>query len=289
MDFDYLWMAGRALSKGNDPYSAIHDAIRQGILRWPFYYPATAAVLMAPLGALPHQFAAALFTSLGMGLLAWSVQGWRRWIVLSAPAVEAVLIGQWSPWLTAAAGIPWLGFVWAAKPSVGLALFAGWPSRRALVGGILITALSLILLPHWPAEWLNEVRGTLHYKAPVQRPGGFLLLLAWLAWRRPEGRLLGTLALVPHTTSVYELLPLLLIPQTRRSFTSLSALTYLATAIVYLRYPFGGSISGTLDARWPYFLVLVWIPALCTVLWPSLRWSQADESPSPPSGGQNEN
>jgi hypothetical protein len=268
MDFDYFWTAGRAVWQAQDPYDTIHEAIRQGTLRWPFYYPGTAAVFMAPFGALPHQMAAALFTSLGMGLLACSVNGWRRWILLSAPAIEAVLIGQWSPWLTAAAGLPWLGIVWAAKPSVGLGLFVGWPSRRALVGGILLTALSLVLLPHWPADWLTEVRNSLQYKAPIQRPAGFLLLVAWLGWRRPEARMLGTLALVPHTTSVYELLPLLLIPQTGRSFAVLSALTYLATAIVYVRYPFGGSVSGTLDARWPYLFVLVWIPALVLTLRP---------------------
>jgi hypothetical protein len=266
LDFDYLWTAGRAVWHGQDPYRTIHEAINQGRLRWPFYYPGTAALLMAPFGALPHRLAVALFTSLGMGLLAWSVRGWRRWIVLSPPALEALLLGQWSPWLTAAAGLPWLGFVWAAKPPIGIALFAGWPSRRALYGGLLVMVFSLILLPHWPAEWLSEVRHTLHYQAPVQRVGGFLLLLAWFRWRSPEARMLGTLALIPHTTSVYELLPLLLIPRTGRSFALLMALTYLATAIVYIRYPFGGSISGTLEARWPYFLVFVWLPALFLVL-----------------------
>jgi hypothetical protein len=281
MDFDYLWTAGQAVWRGHNPYGAIHEAILQGTLRWPFYYPATAAVLMAPFGALPLQMAAALFTSLGMGLLAWSVHGWRRWILLSAPAIEAVLIGQWSPWLTAATGLPWLGFVWAAKPSVGLAFFVGWPSRRALIGGVVATALSLVILPHWPADWLNEVRNTLHYKAPIQRPAGFLLLFAWLGWRRPEARLLGTLALVPHTTSVYELMPLLLIPRTGRSFAILSTLTYLATAVVYVRYPFGGSVSGTLDARWPYFLILVWIPALVFALRPSLFQRSADSGGHP--------
>jgi hypothetical protein len=266
LDFDYMWTAGRAVWQGTDPYLAIHQAIRQGTLRWPFYYPGTAAVLLAPFGALPHQLAVALFTSLGMGLLVWSVHGWRRWIVLSAPALEALLLGQWSPWLTAAAGLPWLGFVWAAKPSIGIALFAGWPSRWALYGGFAVVILSLVLLPHWPADWLEAVRDTAHYKAPVQRVGGFLLLLAWLRWRRPEARMLGTLALIPHTTSVYELLPLLLVPQTRRSFAILMGLSYVATVIVYIRFPFGGSISGTLDARWPYFLVLVYLPALFMAL-----------------------
>ena len=51
---------------------------------------------------------------------------------LSAPAIQALFSGQWSPWLTAAIGLPWLGFMWAAKPTIGATLFAGWPSRWAL-------------------------------------------------------------------------------------------------------------------------------------------------------------
>jgi hypothetical protein len=275
LDFDYFWTAGRAVWQGTDPYVAVNEAIRQGTLRWPFYYPATAAVLLAPFGALPHHLAAALFTSLGMGLLVASVRGWRRWIVVSPPALEALLLGQWSPWLTAAAGLPWLGFVWAAKPSIGLALFGGWPSRLALYGGLAVVMLSLLLLPNWPLDWLGVVRNTAQYQAPVQRFAGFLLLLAWFQWRRPEARMLGLLALIPHTTSVYELLPLFLVPQTRRSFALLMGLSYVATAIVYVLFPFGGSLTATLEARWPYLLVLVWLPALVMALRPTQRNASA--------------
>jgi hypothetical protein len=206
-----------------------------------------------------------------MALLAGSVEGWRRWIVVSAPALEAVLIGQWSPWLTAAVGLPWLGVVWAAKPTIGVTLFAGWPSRKALAGGLALLILSLILLPHWPADWLTAVRATPHYQAPVQRIAGALLLLAFLRWRRPEARMLGLLALVPHTTGVYEQLPLLLIPRTGRAFAVLLGLSWLAAVLVYTQNTFGPSVAGTLDAQWPYFLVLVYLPALAMVLWPESR------------------
>lgn len=48
-----------------------------------------------------------------------------------------------------------------------------------------------LLLPHWPVDWLDALRGAPHYAPPVQRPGGFLLLLAFLRWRQPEARMLG--------------------------------------------------------------------------------------------------
>lgn len=275
-DFDYLWTAGHAVWHGEDPYAAVREAVQRGLLHYPFYYPGTAAILVAPFGALPHRLAVALFTAMGMALLALSVRGWRRWILVSAPALEAILIGQWSPWLTAAVGLPWLGAVWAAKPTIGITLFAGWPSRWAFAGGMAVLAISLVLLPHWPGEWITAIRATPHYKAPIQRVGGVLLLLALLRWRRPEARMLGLLALMPHTTGVYEQLPLLLIPQTPRAFGLLLGLSYLAALLVYTQHTFGPSVAGTLDAQWPYFLVLVYLPALAMVLWPKPKNPRTD-------------
>jgi hypothetical protein len=267
-DFDYFWTAGKAVLHGTDPYLAVREAVRQGMLKRPLYYPATAAVITAPFGALPHRFAVALFTAIGMGLLSWSVEAgppWRRWIVVSGPALQNVLLGQWSPWLTAAVGLPYLGIVWSAKPSVGLALFAGWPSRWALFGGLAVLLVSLAILPHWPAEWIQELRHAPHYLAPVQRPGGVLLLLAFLRWRRPEARMLGVLACVPHTAGLYETLPLLLVPQSRRSFAVLMALEYLAAFLAYFLYQ-PHNLGGMLDAGWGYLLILIYLPCLLMVL-----------------------
>jgi hypothetical protein len=267
-DFDYFWTAGRAVVQGADPYAAVRAGVQEGRLRWPLYYPATAAVIMAPFGALPHRLAVSVFTALGMVLLAWSVQrgpSWRRWIVVSAPAIQNVLLGQWSPWLTAAVGLPWLGAVWTAKPTIGLALLAGWPSRAALYGGLIILALSLALVPGWPAEWVSAVRSTPQYLAPVQRPGGALLLLAFLRWRRPEARMLGALALVPHTAALYESLPLLLVPQTRGRFAVLMGLQYLAAVLSYLVLS-PGNLGGMMDTGWVYLLILVYLPCLWMVL-----------------------
>ena len=267
-DFDFGWTAGRAVLHGENPYSAVREAVQQGALRTQLYYPATAGVLMAPFGAMPRRFAVALFTALGMTFLAWSVRGgpaWRRWIVLSAPALENVLLGQWSPWLTAAVGLPWLGAVWAAKPTIGLALFAGWPSRGALISGTAVLVLSLALLPHWPSDWIAAVGTTPQYLAPVQRPGGVLLLLAFLRWRRPEARMLGMMALVPHTAGLYETLPLLLVPQSGRSFAILMALEYTAAFLSFTVIR-PGTLGGMMDSGWLYFLVLIYLPCLWMVL-----------------------
>ena len=263
VDFDYLWWAGRAVSQGADPYAAVRLSLPS-----PFYYPGTTAVVMAPFGLLSRQLASALFAGLGMGLLCGSVSGWRRWIILSAPALQAILFGQWSPLLTAGVGLRWLGFLWAAKPNIGFPLFGAWPSRGPLYGGLAVLFLSFLLMPQWPAEWLKVLRQAPHYTAPVLRPGGFLLMLAWLRWRQPEARLLGLLAVVPHTTGIYEQLPLLLIPQTRLRFLVLMGLTHLAAILVttIVAYPDAPTVQLGLAIQWPYFLVLVWLPALAMLL-----------------------
>jgi hypothetical protein len=70
---------------------------------------------------------------------------------------------------------------------------------------------------------------------------------------------------------VYEQLPLLLIPQTPKAFGLLLGLSYLAAVLVYTQHTFGPFPAGTLDAQWPYFLVLVYLPALAMVLWPETK------------------
>lgn len=290
-DFDYLWAGGYAVWHGKDPYVFIQELATEKAsvapdtprLRSPFYYPATAAVLMAPFGAVSRQLAAALFAALGMGLLCWSVNGWRTWIVVSAPAFQSIIYGQWSPYLTAATALPWLGFVWAAKPTIRATLFAGWPSRWALCGGLGVVVLSFLLLPHWPVDWLEALRTAPHYSAPVQRFGGFLLLVAFLRWRQPEARMLGLLALVPHTTGLYEQLPLLLIPQTKRSFAVLMGLSYLAAFCVTFVVDYDNvqprvgalMVQQMLALQWPFFLILVYLPALYLVLRPQTRECEA--------------
>jgi hypothetical protein len=269
-DYDYTYLTARAVAHGQDPYAAVEQAVQRGALSRPYYYPATAPVFASPFGLLPHRWSVTLFTGIGIGLLAWSLSAggwWRLGALLSAPAIHAILFGQWSPWLAAAIGVPWLGLVWAAKPSIGLALFAGWPSWKALAGMALLGVVSLILVPGWPASWLHALHSGPHLIPPVRRPGGFLLLTAFLRWRRPEGRYLGMLALVPQSTLLYELVPLFFFPRTRRELWLLMLLTYVAAYLVYTRVPYGPDVlSPMLDGQWPYLLVLVLLPALALVL-----------------------
>jgi hypothetical protein len=269
-DFDYTFVTARAVVRGEDPYSAVDSAVSRGTLPRPYYYPATAPVFASPFGLVHHRLSISLYLGISVGLLAWSLTvggWWRLWGLLSAPVVHAVLLGQWSPWLSAAIGIPWLGLVWAAKPSIGLAMFAGWPSWKALVGMAVLGAVSLILLPRWPASWLHALHAGPHLLPPIRRPGGFVLLAAFLRWRRPEGRCLGMLALVPQSTLLYEMVPFLFFTRNRRELWLLMLLGYIAAYLVYTRVPFGPDVlSPMIEGQWPYLFGLLYLPALVLVL-----------------------
>ncbi len=265
-DFDPLHVAARAVLQGQDPYAAVRAAPD---LLYPLYYPLTAPVLIAPLGALSARLAVTLFAGFGAALLAYGLarEPWRLWILLSAPVYHAVHVGQWSPWVAAGAWLPWAGLVWAAKPSVGLAYFVAWPSRPAAIGCALLTLLAFLVWPGWVPAWLSTIRGAPYYVAPVFRPLGFLGLLAWLRWRRPEARWLGMLTLIPHTDSVQEMLPLLFVAQTGIELAVLIGLGWVAYLLILFTVPWNNrDVPGMLEAHWPFVFGLLYLPALVLIL-----------------------
>ena len=145
-DFDQFHIAARALLRGEDPYAAVRDAgWTYGLL-----YPLPAVLLAIPLAWLPLEIARSLWVAAGAGLLALAAQRYGRGLgvaLLSAPFITALAMGQWAPFLTAAAVLPWLGLFLAAKPTIGAAIFVGYPDRRALWAGLGLAALSFAVRP----------------------------------------------------------------------------------------------------------------------------------------------
>ncbi|HEY9505010.1 MAG TPA: hypothetical protein VIQ27_03480 [Gemmatimonadales bacterium] len=267
-DFEPVWSGARALISGRDPYAVVPT----GGTRYPLYYPLPAVILGLPFGALPFPAARVLWAGLSGAVFLLAALRYRRGMLtalLSANLLNALVQGQWSPLLTAAAVFPALSWVWAAKPSIGAALFAAYPSRRALLGGLLMLAVSLAVFPSWPFRWIEALRETNHV-APVMRPGGILLLLALLRWRQAEGRLLAGLACVPQTIGLYETLPLFLIPRTRWQGYALAGLSFAAAfgqALVVPRIP-GTSWEAINTARWPFIFFFLYLPALLILFLP---------------------
>lgn len=168
------------------------------------------------------------FVFVSSGILAYAItrDGWYRApMFISGAFVIAARRGQWSILMTAACCLPAVAWMLAAKPNIGLAIFASASSTRvlkvAMAGGLVLIVVSFALVPTWLSEWLSAIGSAGHTSAPVTARGGFLVLLALMRWRRPEARLLVALACVPHSMYWYDILPLMLIPANFREMVML--------------------------------------------------------------------
>jgi hypothetical protein len=133
----------------------------------------------------------------------------------------------------------------------------------AVVGGLVFVGISLLVWPGWIPEWLASVAKTPH-EPHLFRPGGVLMLLGLARWRRPEGRLLAALCLVPQTTALYETLPLALLCRNRPQAAAFAGLTMLAH-LLFLLGPQGPWPVGA-EYQWWVLLALVYLPAIGLVL-----------------------
>ena len=264
-DFDLLYYAAIHLLAGDNPYPIVHQWYP-----YPLFYPLPAVLVAIPFTILPVQVARPAFDIVSGALLTyalWHYRGPRAVLaLLSGAYFLAAKFGQSSPLVTAGALMPALGFLLAVKPNHGLALFAARPSRAALLGILAILALSFVLLPSWPLDWWSALhQRSEHLVSPVLRPFGWLLLLAALRWKTPEGRLLVVLSLVPQNSLPYDLVPLALIPRNPIQMGVLVVGSWLAV----------GTLGGNLDlpdlaamtARiWPVMLAAVYLPMVYFVL-----------------------
>jgi hypothetical protein len=270
-DFELIWVGARALLSGADPYAVVPATGT----RYPLYYPLTAIVVGLPFAAMPFPWARVLWAVASGAAFAAAALRYGRGLptaLLSANFLNAVIQGQWSPLLIAGAILPAFSWVLAAKPSIGAGLYAAFPSGRAVIGGLALLAISLVLYPTWPVHWAESLRASIHM-APVRSPGGFILLLAVIRWRRPEARLLAVLACVPQIISLYDTLPLFLIPRTRWQGYGLAGLSYVAAFGQVAMVPRQSSmpLEDMLAHRWPFLFLCLYLPALVMVLLPEPR------------------
>jgi hypothetical protein len=268
-DLFQVWGGARALLAGQDVY----DAVGPGrAFDWPLplFYPLTAAIAVVPLAWLPLHWADAIFVGVGFGLYAWAVtavslESPALVALVSLPALMTIQLSQWSVLLAGAAMVPALGFLLIAKPTVGLALFTAEPRLKTAIGCALLFALSIVLWPTWIFEWRLTFASAPHVVAPVVRPFGVLALVALAKWRRAEARLLVALACIPHTTALYEAIPLFLIPRTHLEAWLLWALAIAAYAAQAASGPFTSQLDyWNSGANW--IVVTMYLPCLVMVL-----------------------
>ena len=270
-DFAYPHTAAVHFMNGQNPYAVMEGPPGSaGPYDQPLFYPFTTILLLLPLVWLKTAMATGIFFGLSSALLAWCITKdgiWRIHVFASAPFVYAATLGQFSPLLMLMAFTPWAGFLAAIKPNLGLALFVRRPTLHAVVGSLLFLAVSLAVFPGWPAEWLESLRRSVDdatHRAPVLQMGGFVLLLAIVAWRRAAGRLLLVMSLVPQALLFYDQLPLWLIPRTRGESIFLTAASQAGMLLWYLSLD---SNDNVILSAYPFVVPFLFLPALGILLW----------------------
>lgn len=277
-DFDHLYAASRAMLAGENPYTLVGPG---KAIPWPYplLYPLPALVVIVPFTIFPLGLANGLFYGLGGGVLAYVAQAAGRRVgglLASASFFHAARLVQWSPWMTAAALAPLpLAWVLSAKPTIGAAMWFYRMDWRALLPALGVLAVAFVVQPDWVAEWLGVTFTGLH-PVPLLQPGGFLLLLAALRWRRPEARLLLAISCVPQNMAIHETLPLFLIPRTQVEATLLVVLSWAAAVLLVPlksgHTPFSFETGGeqfqleTLAVSAPLHVFLLFLPCLWMVL-----------------------
>ena len=271
-DFDQVGYAAGALLEGRNPYAEIGPG---RAFHWdPFYYPLTAPVAILPLAWLPRPLLNAAFTFIGAALFGWVLT--RRGLgflvfFASAAALHTATVVQWSWLFAASAGLPVVGLIFAAKPTLGAAMFAARPSWWPIFGGALLLTISLAFQPDWLIHWRAALNTTTFgddpsartpYLSPLTRPGGVVVLLALLRWRRPEARLVAALGAIPQSPFLYETVPLFLVARSWSQAAALTVLSWVAWTIM--------AYSGPFDSRLPRYLtyssVILWCMYLPCVL-----------------------
>jgi len=242
-DFDQVWAGAAAVLRGDNPYEVIGPR-RAFHWAWPLYYPMPALLTTLPLGLFPVVAARVVFASLSAGLFAYALtrDDFARWpAFLSVSFVVNVELVQWSSLMAAAAMMPALSWLACAKPNIGVAIAAATPRIRTLVimatVSALLVAISFIVLPSWFDQWLENVRAAPHFRASVTRPGGFLLLLGLLRWRRPEARFFCALACTPLTPTFYDPVLLYVVTRTTREALTLSVGSVVLYFVIAISNP----------------------------------------------------
>ena len=268
-DFGIVWFGARTMLTGADPYDLIGPG-KPYELGTPLLYPGTAFVAGIPFTVFSERAASLLFVSISTFLLAYGMTR-RSWHLLPMFVTEAfgssARLAQWSLLLTAAFFIPALSFLIPVKPQNGLPIVVGSFSRSTLratlFGAMVLTAISLLLLPGWPEKWWSVLGTAHHMRPPVTRFGGPLVLLVLLRWRRWEAWLLLAVVCMPHTWGWYNVLPVFVIPATYREACVL-ALSSSAGAVLagYLIQP-GMSLEGFQGAM---IVATAYLPATLMVL-----------------------
>jgi hypothetical protein len=270
-DFALLHASAEAWLRGDDPYALVGPG-RTYDIPFRLVYPFTAVLAAVPFTFVQRPDAA--FVMFGAVLFALAIQRrgypYALFGVLTPAFLYTAQMSQWPAALIGGALLPGFGWLLACKPTIGAALFVAFPSVRTLCAASAFAGASVILLPSWPAEWIDALPSAAHTRAPITFWGGPVIALALWQWRNPKARLLVAMAVVPHTPELYESLPLFLIPSTTPQAALLAGLNWGVVVARRLHGPAPDYMSDmALTGQWMVWLL--YLPCLAMIVWPPLR------------------
>jgi alpha-1,2-mannosyltransferase len=243
-DLHVMWQAGHDVVTGSSPY--------------PFVYPAPAAFLMAPFGALPWDVAVVAFTltlvaALVLALRLLDVRDWRCYALAlaSLPMASSIMIGTLSPLVALGAAAAWRYrdrrlVVAAAIVGVVVTKIFLWPlliwlvaTRRFRTAATTVALGIAVTLGSWAALGFDGLRD---YGHGLQRVAGLVqetsyspfALLRLLGLSSPSARI------VVAALTLAALSGIVLLARgrdgDRRSFVLALATGLLASPIVWMHY-----------------------------------------------------
>jgi hypothetical protein len=269
-DFDQVWQASRTALAGLDPYAA---SIQPPAPGYPgtmgLFYPLTAVVITFPLSFLALDAARVIWIAVGVFSFTFLLLGRYSYArlpaVMSGAFLMAVSLAQWSPYLACAIMAPGFAWVLSGKPNVGLAAAV---AARVTPTAILLALVPVVIAfgwrPTWIADWQHALTTGSHFHPYIVRPGGMLMLLSLLRWRRPEARWLAAMACIPATPGAAEALVLFAFPMTLRQCLCLALLTHAPNFLMIGRH--FDTFDAFTDRGAILMLVFVYLPAVAVIL-----------------------
>ena len=228
-DHVILYKAAKTLLAGGDPYQ-VGPGGRLPAVNSRLFYPLPSVALGIPFVWLTPANAAIAFVACSAALLGFALtrESYVRVpLLVSVSFFAAAQFAQSTPLIFALALIPATRALSMLKPNIGLAVFAWQPSWKNVLLASAIFIISALVWPDWPRSWYASAHASPAHHAPALTGVGALGLLAVLRWRRPEGRLLFAMTVLPHGLYFYDELPLWLVAQTRRESMVLAMSSWL--------------------------------------------------------------
>lgn len=224
-------------------------------------YPLTSAIFGLPFVSLSPPVAGGVFYGVSSALLAFGLlrHGYHRLLIfLAYPYWAGLIQAQWTPLILASAFLAPLLPSTLAKPQSGLPILFTAPTRRGVLACVIVGALTFLVMPGWPRQWLTHFDRYARFFPLLVLPGP-LLALALFRYRDKDARMLVLAALMPQRW-FYDGFILWFIPKSRREIVWTVFFSWGAGIWRWYHFPH----SFTEVGRWA--VIFFYLPMLAVVL-----------------------